>query len=112
MKTNLIKTVAMAIMIALVAGLVGCVGAITKGKKFDETMVAQIQKGVTTQDNIVSMFGEPVSTRKTDKGEVFSYTMYEANALMPDHEQSLDVYFNKKGVVTDYKHSSANPIFH
>jgi len=89
--------------------LVGC-SATIGGKSFDYSQVPKIEKGKTTQQDIQKMFGEPLNVRKTDTGEVWSYHVSEVGPIF-NPTRSLDIYFDKSGVVTDYTYKEEKKIF-
>lgn len=68
-------------------------------KEEKSSRVSSIQGGKTTKSDVRAMCGEPVSLRNTDSGEEWGY-FYGEN-------RSLDVQFNKVGVVTDYRYKGS-----
>jgi outer membrane protein assembly factor BamE (lipoprotein component of BamABCDE complex) len=100
------KTIVMLVCICILSG---CAGATMSGKTFDTTKVSSIQKGTTTKSDIRAMFGEPVSTRPTDSGEVWSYYYQSVSFINENH--SLDVDFDKAGVVIDYRYKGGKSLF-
>lgn len=60
--------------IMLVALLLG--GCASSGQQIDQAMVEQIQPGVTTFDQMVEMFGPPMSQTYTSEGKLMVNWMY------------------------------------
>lgn len=64
--------------------LVGCAtSTATSGNDFDSSKVAQIEKGVTTTDQLVAMFGQPYSKHvkgDTDEEWLFLYVTATSKA--------------------------------
>ncbi|TPQ25613.1 outer membrane protein assembly factor BamE [Methylomonas koyamae] len=58
--------------------IVGGCAAASQGRKFDDTYVSQIRKGVTTKAMIRQHFGEPVSTTKSSDFETWTYSYSDA----------------------------------
>jgi outer membrane protein assembly factor BamE (lipoprotein component of BamABCDE complex) len=98
------------IIISLLVTIFGC-ASVTRGKRFDHLSVPKIEKGKSTQEDIVNLFGEPLTVRKTEKAEAWNYNMYELNQISTNKDRSLDVYFDKSGIVTDYKYSEVQSLF-
>ena len=71
------------------------------GKEFDYRQVHKIVRGTSTQMDIPKIFGEPLSVRKTETGEVWNYYMSVIGVLTSNFV-SLDIYFDKSGIVIDY----------
>ena len=55
----------------------GCAST-SQGRKFDDSYVTQIRKGVTTKATIKQHFGEPVSTTKSSDFETWTYSYSDA----------------------------------
>jgi outer membrane protein assembly factor BamE (lipoprotein component of BamABCDE complex) len=74
---------------------------------FDQSRVAQIQKGATTKDNIIELFGEPVVKDLPAKGdETWTYTYVVRQASAPSLPPAAQVYpsvlritFDNRGIV-------------
>lgn len=99
------------VLIATAAALSfsGCAGTVISGKSYDSTLVSKIQKGKTTKQEVRMTFGEPVSTKVIDGGEVWNYYYQSVSFMNENH--SLDVYFSKDGVVTDYRNQDGKSLF-
>lgn len=109
-QTLLGTKISLAILTSLVILLfTGCAGVTMNGKTFDPKQVSTIQKGKTTKQEIRSTFGEPVSTRAIDTGEVWSY-FYQSVSFMNENH-SLDIDFDKGGIVTDYCYKGGKSMF-
>lgn len=94
------------VTLSLLLFVAGCTTVIG-GKIFDYSSVPKIEKGKSTQQDIQKIFGEPLSVRKTETGEVWSYYVSEVAAVTsPTH--SLDVYFDKSGTVVDYTYKETH----
>jgi SmpA / OmlA family len=68
------------IMVALAVGVAisgGCAST-SQGRKFDDSYVSQIKKGVTTKAQISQHFGEPVSVSKSSEIETWTYSYSDA----------------------------------
>ena len=89
--------------------LVGCAATLS-GKKFNHSAVPQIEKGKSTQEDIRKLFGEPLSTRKSEAGEVWNY-FYSATGVITNPSRSLDIDFDKSGVVKDYNYKVDQNLF-
>jgi outer membrane protein assembly factor BamE (lipoprotein component of BamABCDE complex) len=63
--------------LAVALGLAGCAST-AQGRKFDDSYVAQIQKGKTTKAQIRQNFGEPVSTSRSADLETWTYSYSDA----------------------------------
>jgi outer membrane protein assembly factor BamE (lipoprotein component of BamABCDE complex) len=75
------------LLIALVLGLAGCTytNEMKTGTPFDSYKVVQIQKGKTTEQNLVTMFGQPTTKavlNEHDMKWIYSYTDGSASAQM------------------------------
>ncbi|MBU1399180.1 MAG: outer membrane protein assembly factor BamE [Proteobacteria bacterium] len=101
------KTIVMLVCIYILSG---CAGVTISGKTFDTTKVRSIQKGTTTKSDIRAMCGEPVSTRPTESGEVWSYYYQSVNVFI-NKNHSLDVDFDKAGVVIDYRYKRVKSLY-
>ncbi|GEM_PF-4133817 len=63
----------MVFLSAMVLSAGGCAGVITTGKNFDMRRVSEIKKGVTTKNDILTMFGKPYSKSQSTIGESWMY---------------------------------------
>ncbi|MGA1869172.1 MAG: outer membrane protein assembly factor BamE [bacterium] len=84
--------------------------AVLSGKSFDYQSVSKIEKGQSTKQDIRKLFREPLTIKQTETGEVWSYYVSEVGPLF-NPTRSLDIYFNKSGIVTDYTYNEEKKIF-
>lgn len=100
----------------------------TTGRTIDRSQVSQIQKGVTTREQVVALLGEPTSTSMIGEGRrmmIYSSLETEAKAnvdgrmFIPivggffhntssettSRQQMLQIVLSKAGVVEDYEFS-------
>jgi outer membrane protein assembly factor BamE (lipoprotein component of BamABCDE complex) len=105
------------VLFVLLAGICfsGCAtSTATSGRDFDSSKVSQIQKGVTTTEQLVQMFGPPYSKTvksETDEEWSFQYAVATAQAragVLGDmkvntvgHQKTLSVLV-RDGVVINY----------
>jgi outer membrane protein assembly factor BamE (lipoprotein component of BamABCDE complex) len=68
---------AVATLAAATLALTGCAST-SQGRKFDDSYVAQIQKGKTTKAQIRQNLGEPVSTSLSADTETWTYSYSDA----------------------------------
>ncbi len=97
MKFKLVLPVVLAIV------LFGCAGIVREiGRDFDSTKVDQIKKGKTTADEVMKLFGEPVSKLVVSVTESqWIYTYSRGPADKPKELQIILI----DGVVKDYVYS-------
>jgi outer membrane protein assembly factor BamE (lipoprotein component of BamABCDE complex) len=92
----------------LCAALAACnpPGTVTAGKEFDYGLAKRqrIVKGVTTQGDIATMFGDPYKTSKSGNGETWEYYSRETGRDEAYADRTLTVEFNERAVVTDFKY--------
>lgn len=72
------RTLLAIVMVAATVVVAGCVAPMAQGRKFDDSYVAQIQKGKTTKAEIRKNFGEPVSVSRTSEVETWTYSYSNA----------------------------------
>lgn len=88
------------ILMIAVAGLIGCASV---GKDFTAENVASIQKGVTTEQSLLTMFGKPSSvTVDSDGNKLYGWTYAHATAFSVGQGKALIVKLNKDGLVDSY----------
>ncbi len=97
------------VTLSLLLFVAGCGYTVLEGKSFNYSAVPEIEKGTSTQQDIQKIFGEPLSVRKTETGEVWSYHVSETGVISSP-TRSLDVYFNKSGTVVDYTYKEQKNI--
>lgn len=93
----------------LVIAGIGCAATLS-GKKFNYSAVEQIEKGKSNQEDVRKLFGEPLSTRKTETGEIWNY-FFSASGVITNPSRSLDIDFDKSGIVKDYKYKVDQNLF-
>ena len=55
------KSTAILVILFLIAGVTGCsMTVFNTGRDFDTSQIAKIEKGKTTSEELVEMFGEPI----------------------------------------------------
>jgi hypothetical protein len=78
--------------------LAGCASV---GQDFDEGKISQIQKGVTTEQEVISEFGQPTSRSVDSEGNsVLIWTYSHANAFGKANGKSLLVQLSGGKVKT------------
>jgi outer membrane protein assembly factor BamE (lipoprotein component of BamABCDE complex) len=104
-------------LLAMIIFLTGCATATnTVGRPIPQENVSRIKKGVTTQENILSWFGEPSSVTINEKGEnIYSYTYITATATCNPSgcksdgiQQILMVTMNPNGKVVSFSNTAGN----
>jgi len=96
--------------------LVGCASkTITSGREFDVAKIGNIQKGVTTSDELVSLLGQPLSKSAQSADEVvWNYTWKKGKATTTQgsdgpvvtsqgEKKTLEVLI-RNGVVVNYSY--------
>ncbi|MBN3344975.1 hypothetical protein H5A44_21455 [Pectobacterium brasiliense] len=85
--------------IALSALLSACVSV---GKNFDESQLANIHKGSTTEQGVISYFGAPMSqTVDSDGNRILMWTYSHANSFGKAEGKTLMIQLSN-GAVTNY----------
>jgi len=94
--------------------VIGCASA---GRPIDMTAVQQFEKGVTTQQEVRSSMGAPISTGITSEGETFflytfARSQVKASSFIPiagaflggtDTDiQTLQIWFDEDGIMKNY----------
>jgi len=99
--------------VAALAGLFGLTGFLilgsgcfTVGRNFVATPVKQIEKGVTTKDDVRKAFGEPFRTGLDDGYESWSYVYNQWTAMTQTRSKDLYIVFNKDETVRTYTYNS------
>ncbi len=89
---------------------------ISRGLDIVEKDVNSIQKGVTTDKEIMKMFGPPTKVRDTAEGPQFFYEYTKSGGPQLNLvvsvgggtlTKTLMVWFDKQGVVTDYAYKAS-----
>jgi len=102
------------LLIFLCLGLVGCA---TYGKPIKKSAVEEMQKGVTTKEEVIEKFGQPDTTYfDANNRLVYSYHAVKVNntawnfipvvnlihSEMKMKTQMLVIVFSKEGIVEEY----------
>ena len=83
----------------------------TRGHNIRGSEVGQIQKGVSTEKDVLKLFGPPTKVRDTEKGKEYLYEYAKSGGLRwnllfsvggGSSIKTLLVWLNKEGVVEDY----------
>lgn len=104
------------VSIAVIACSLAACSTVQIGRDFDvQSAETKIQRGVTTQEQIRTMLGAPVSTGVSvdTSGERFDeWTYYSAYGKLPDMSgarvKMLQIKFDKQGIVRGYNWSSSS----
>lgn len=79
--------------------------------------VKTIERGKTSQDEIIAKFGQPITKTTSSMGTIWMYTYSVSNhswTIMKDSIEakgySLMVTFDDTGIVRDYTYSESNPL--
>jgi len=101
--------------------LIGC--TTSRGLQIDPLIVSQITEGVTTEGEVMGLFGEPLTREENDEGKViltYDYTHLDANKAryypvinmmagkFTIFKQSLAILFNEQGTVEKYLFYESN----
>lgn len=107
-------------IIAITASL-ALAGCASYGNKIDTSYAASIEKGVTTESQVVEALGSPMSVGITPDGKRFALYMYtyaqaKASSFIPvvglfaggsDTEtQMLQIWYDANGVVSNYMYNN------
>jgi len=97
-------------------------GCATVGKKFSADKINLIEKGLTSKQDILNIFGDPENISTDSEGrDTFLYLYVKAKAkptsFIPifwifsggasTESKALTIYFDKEGIVEDYELSSS-----
>lgn len=88
-------------------------GCASSGRKIDPSSVDQIEQGVTTFDQMNSMFGAPMSHSYNGEGKLVASWMYFYVGPFGtgQEQQILSVQFDDEKVVEKYTMTQGNPGF-
>jgi outer membrane protein assembly factor BamE (lipoprotein component of BamABCDE complex) len=104
----------------LILTIAGCA---SYGKKIDANLIKQIEKGKTTETQLISMLGSPMSVGITPDGKKFLMYMFvqsktKASTFIPivgafvggadTTSQTLQVWIDDKGVVSTYAYNNSS----
>ena len=81
---------------------------------FDQSRIEQIQKGSTTKEQIIALFGEPNAKdlpANRDETWIYTYVATQASAssqtsVPRDHSSMLMITFDNRGIVKSYRNLS------
>ena len=91
--------------------LIGCA---TMGTKIEQSELAKIKDGVTTENEIIALFGAPSSKTVTDNGNILMLYVYtkaspKLSSFVPvvslissgtnSHQETLSVLLDENGIV-------------
>jgi outer membrane protein assembly factor BamE (lipoprotein component of BamABCDE complex) len=82
---------------------------------FDQSRTNQIQKGSSTKENILVLFGKPAGTEFAENGDEswdYTYTLITSDPLARTRKtygSHLSVTFDNKGLVKAYNVYNSNP---
>ncbi len=88
----------------------------TRGHDIQSAHIAQIKKGVSTEREMLHLFGPPTKARETEDGKEFFYEYAKSGGIQSNLlisvggstvTKTLLVWFDKNGVVTDYVFKSS-----
>ena len=74
-------------------------GCITVGKSFSMRPISLVEKGKTTQKEVLAMFGNPMRTGQEDGNTTWTYMYYKANVFGSFEGRDLVVKFDDQGRV-------------
>lgn len=96
-------TIIAACLCIAVTALTGCVSL---GKDFDEANIAKIQKGVTTEADLVAWFGKPSNRASMSDGTVsLMWSHYTSSYMGATTGKTLTVTLDSNGKVSNYTSS-------
>lgn len=95
-------------------------GCASVGTPINGSNVSSIQKGITTKDQILKLFGNPSTSTISDNGTMFIYsfakTQTSASTFIPivgifhsgynTDIQTLSIVFDDKNIVKNYSYTS------
>jgi outer membrane protein assembly factor BamE (lipoprotein component of BamABCDE complex) len=95
------------LMLALIASLSGCG---TVGSDFDSSKIKFIQTGVTTKQDVETLFGTPFKKGIQNGNPIWVYEYDQYRVIGKDASRDLVIVFDSKGVVKSYQIMSSKPI--
>ena len=81
----------------------------TVGKKFDESLYANIVKGTTTQKEVRAMFGPPFKKGIQNGDPVWTYEYNHVNTFGSDIIKDMIIVFDKSSVVKSHQLMTSTP---
>lgn len=86
--------------------LIGCSTTYKIGKEFDTNYIPKIKIGITTQQEIISYFGQPLRKGISNGDEVYIYTcenvIFASDGAVKREGNTLVVEFNSNLIVKNY----------
>ncbi len=90
-------------LLAITIAASGCMGV---GRNFTAGPVKQIEKGVTTKEDIEKTFGDPFRKGLDDGYESWNYVYNRWTLFGQTRSKDLYIVFNKDGTVRGYTFNS------
>lgn len=90
-------------MISVFLVMIGC-GSV--GKDFDSTNVSAIRNNVTTQSEILDMFGTPFKEGKENGHTMWTYQLDKWNLFSDAESKDLVILFDDNNRVLAYRYTS------
>ena len=81
----------------------------TVGKRFDTSLVKNIEQGITKKSTILEMFGLPFKEGEQNGMATWTYQHNRYSLLDAGHYQDLVILFNHNGIVESYRYTSSEP---
>ena len=101
----MIKLKSIAVVLFIILFFSGCATTYKYGKEFPVKNVEQIKIGITTQKDVLNLFGKPLRKGIINGNDVFIYTKEDIIFNGDDVKKEGDnliIEFNSKGVVKNY----------
>lgn len=95
--------------LGLVAALAACLtlgGCISSGTKFDTVDIQTLIPGVTTRDEAIERFGQPMSVSNNHDGTVLLQWMWSEAIYITAEGRHLAVLFDRNGKMIRITHQS------
>lgn len=94
------------VMPAVIVGL-ALAGCTTPGRHYDDTTIARITRGTTTEAELVDWFGPPASrSMAPDGSKMMSWSFAHGQDAKSGAGGKLQVQLDKSGTVTSYTASN------
>ena len=110
MKTTTLKSIGLGILAGVVSlWVVGCATCCrdTSGQRYDDAKVAAIQRGVTTEAELVQWFGPPVSRLMGPDGAKGLNWKFAGQTACSGPSGKLEVRLDPQGKVVSYSASAS-----
>ncbi len=89
------------------AGILMLAGCMSAGQQFPTTRVAEIEVGVTSQKDLLAMFGRPWRMGVEDGRNTWTYGHYRYSLFGQNQAQDLLIRFDNNGLVRSYSFNSS-----